>query len=95
MTHHLLMKIWLNGRRRDLKLTPAAQSAGVIVLVLFFLVVNLVNHEHLDWLFWVSLAVALWLLSSSTTSLIHRCRAGDRVRITADVVSVPKRSPDH
>lgn len=89
------MKIWLNGRKRDLKLTAAAQSAGVIVLVLFFLVVNLVNHENRDWLFWVSLAVALWLLASAATSLIRRCRAGDRIRITSDVVSVSARPPDH
>ena len=43
------------------------------MLVLIFLGANLttlVNHEHLDWLFWVVLAAALCLLASCTTSLV-------------------------
>jgi len=90
--HHPLMKVWLKVRRRDITLTPAGQTAAGIVLVLAFLGANLttlINHEHLGWQFWVSLGVALCLLASGATSLVRRRRAGDRIRITADLVSDP------
>ena len=81
------MKIWLNGKRRDLKLTPAAKSAGGVVLALIYLgtfpATALVNHDRLNWWFWVSGVVGLWPLLTFTTSLTRQIRGGDRIRITS------------
>lgn len=87
-----VMRVWVNGRRRNLKLTPAARSVGWLLAILFFLAINLgtlVHDQRLDWLSWLALAIGLVLLASCATSLVHQLRTGGRVRMTADEVASP------
>ena len=83
------MKVWLNGRRRDFRLTPAARTAGWIVIALIYLSIflsPLISGQRLNVWSWVTVVIAVSLLIASVITLLRQLRGGDRIQILATVI---------
>ena len=88
------MKIWLNGRRRELRLTGLGEALALLLVALSLGSIDvlpaLTGHQHLNVWFWISLVTVLWLLFTSCSSIGRLLRSNAGLRLfTAVVIADP------